>query len=158
MKRTETTHEDGNTYILHIVQFCMVLYLKKNRVLFSFLNVGRSIVVYLCPLPAGVFVRVTISQDKAIRFVFFSHGATAKKEQRREYYAFIYKGSSVLTLNIFQLSGTNRATVLGPGEKARSMAGDLCAVLRSFPVRAPSPGARHLPQVQCQKVAESSDL
>lgn len=69
----------------------MVLDLKKNWVLFWFLNVGRSIVVYLCPLPAGVFVRVTISQDKAIRFVFFSHGATAKKEQRRELCIYLHR-------------------------------------------------------------------
>lgn len=38
------------------------------------------------------------------------------------------------------------------------MAGDLCAVLRSFPVRAPSPDAKAPPQIRCQKVAERSDL
>ncbi|KAF3825844.1 hypothetical protein GH733_006671 [Mirounga leonina] len=52
---------------------------------------------------------------------------------------------------ILQSSPTNKASVLGPGEKASSVTEDLCAVLRSFPVGAPSPGARHLPRFSARK-------
>lgn len=147
MKRTKTIHEGENTYILHRVQFWKVLGLTKLGAFFFcwFLfvclfvfNVGKSIVVYLCPLQAGVLVRVTISQGRAIRFwfclvFFFFHvvtGGYCKERTKKERVLCIYV-QRVLSLHpqFFQSFPTNKASLLGPDEKARSMgeAGHLCA-------------------------------
>lgn len=107
--KIENTLEDGKTF--YIVRFSMVLGLKKNKLGALFLNVGRSIVVYLCPLQAGarVFVRVTISLDNAIRVFSLSLSHVVMDNQTKLLQErtksimqlFAERGSLAVILNVF---------------------------------------------------------